>query len=405
MDSPAKMNRRQFLRDASFLVAGAFVSAAVPLGSPETLAQRAELAFNLVRRVVRSPDNTYFTYPHSNGFLSDGRCLLASPPTGNYNEGLELIAFNPDTGLAERRAQVHGARMYYSVSHNNLVLMSEKEGADIVDLNEKNPEPRRIFSEQDWVVSGDNDISRNGKFAVLTRSHYFAPEDYRTDVLEIATGKLKTILSPGWPMDHAHFSPYDPSWIAVAANRKQEMQRLWVWHSEKAPRGRNLFQQLLPGGAKFIVGHERAMFHKPGLLFIAYGQSSASPRGLYEIAFDGSSRVVSESSRDFHCNISRDGHWAVVSQQGTYSRAGAKPDGQWLNTGLGYGFSDVMIVNMRSGARQFLYRGTNATTGQPYEVQPSISPDGRWLLLKDARERKVLFLEINQSELKNFLST
>ncbi len=405
MTQSARISRRNFLNRASVMVAGSFVSASVSLGRTEPLAQATEPASDLLRRVVRSPDNTYFTYPHSNGFLSDGRCLLACPPTGNPSEGLELIAFDPATGSAERRVHVRGTRMYYSISRNNNVLISKKEGADVIDLKEKNPVTRRILAEQDWIVSADNDISPDGKFALLTRSHYSIPENYRTDVVEIASERVRTILAPGWPMDHAHFSPYDPSWISLAANRKQEMERLWVWNAEKAPLGRSLFRQIFPGGKKFVAGHERAMFHKLALLFVAYGQSTAGPRGLYEVTFEGLFRLVSESARDLHCNISRDGHWAVVSQQGTYSPEGARPTGDWLNTGLGYGFSDVIIVNMRSGVRQFLYRGTNATAGQPYEVHPAISPDGRWVLLKDAREKKVLFLEIKQSELRSFLST
>jgi hypothetical protein len=101
--------------------------------------------------------------------------------------------------------------------------------------------------------------------------------------------------------------------------------------------------------------------------------------------------------------VSRDGRWAVVSLQGVYDSSEARPDPNWLKTGLGYGFSDVMLVNMRSGARAFLYRGTNATAGQPYEVQPTISPDGRWVLLKDAREKRVLMLEIDPEALEKFL--
>ncbi|MBS0238073.1 MAG: hypothetical protein JSR89_06585 [Proteobacteria bacterium] len=307
----------------------------------------------LIKRVVRSPPNTYFTYPHSNGFLSDGRAVLASPP--KTGPGLDFIAFDPRTGSAEHLAYVRNTRMYYSIAENGLMLVSQKEGAAVVDLGAKNPQPRTILHEANWITSGDNDISPDGKWALLTRSRYVAPQNYRCDMVEIATGRIKNIAAPGWSVDHAHFSPYDPTWIAYCANRStRDPQRMWVWNEERAPRGRNIFRQQQLSGKFFHIGHERAMFHKPAMLVVAYGSSSATPRGLYEVEFNGNVRLVSGSNRDLHCNISHDGRWAVVSLQGKYDPSDARPTPDWLNSEGKYGFTDVVIVSVRTGARFFL---------------------------------------------------
>ena len=398
--SSVRISRRGFVQGAGALIAAPALlgraAHADTLAPPPTSATAEPSPSPLVRRIVRSPPNTYFTYPHSNGFLPDGRAVLASPPADK--PGLDFLAFDPETGDIEPLTYVRNTRMYYSISDNGLMLLSEREGAAVVDLNVKGAKAEQILHEKNWTTHGDNDISPDGQWALLTRSRHITPKNYRTDMIEIATGRIKTIAAPGYSMDHAHFSPYDPSWIAYCANREsRDPERMWVWHAEHAPRGRNIFKQRQLNGMFFHIGHERAMFHKPAMLTIAYGTSSATPRGLYEVGFDGKVRLVSQSNRDLHCNISRDGTWAVVSLQGPYDPDNRRPSSDWLNSEGSYGFTDVVIVSMQTGARTFLHRGTNAAKGQPYEVQPSISPNGQWVLMKDAREQCVLFLEVNIS--------
>lgn len=408
-----RLTRRSVLASGSAAVATATLASHGLIGLGLSVPARArepaapsETSQRLIRRVVRSPENTYFTYPHSNGFLADGRAVLAAPTQATKNSpGLEFFAFDPTSGQTEYLTYVRNTRMYYAIANNGLMLVSEREGAAVVDLNSRNAKPRQILHEMNWTTHGDNDISVDGKWALVTRTRNVAPRNYRTDLVEIATGRIKTIMQPGWQMDHAHFSPFDPNWIAIAANRSnRDPQRMWVWHGDHAPRGRNIFRQTPLSGKFFHVGHERAMFHKPAMLTIAYGTSTATPRGLYEVGFDGTAKLISESNRDLHCNISRDGTWAVVSLQGRYTHRDMRPTADWHNSEGAYGINDVMIVAMTSGKRRFLYRGTHAALGQPYEVQPSISPDQKWVLLKDAQGQDVIFLELDQGELRAFLS-
>ena len=85
------------------------------------------------------------------------------------------------------------------------------------------------------------------------------------------------------------------------------------------------------------------------------------------------------------------------------ARTGGTSDPEWLISSKGFSYSDVVLVNPKSGAPAFLYRGANANDAQPYEVQPSISPNGRWVVIKDARRRNVIAIEINQKVLGDFL--
>jgi hypothetical protein len=414
----SKQSRRKFLAHATSLAGASLASCAMPhmaMGNPADTGDSP--ASPLVKRVVRSPKNTYFTYPHSNGFLPDGSAVFASP-TGGSGRTIDFIAFDPNKPNEDRRlASVNQARTYYAISANGLMVFSGTDGsASVLDLTSSGSGPHKIFHQDDLVISGDNDISIDGKSILLTGTQYDPnkkPIDGKLMIVDIATGAITNVVNH-WEVDHAHFSPYDQRWVCFADNRANNTDRMWVWNQEQAPKGRHIFNQNMPGG-HYTVGHERAMFNKPALLTIAYtfdtdpgsptpDRSGGHP-GLYEVGFDGSIRLISASKRDFHCNISRDGSWAVVSLRGTYDPSDSKPSGDWLKTlGTGYGYSDVMVVNMRTGARQFFYRGTNATDGQPYEVQPSISPDGRWVLLKDARERRVLMVEVNQVALRSFLS-
>lgn len=400
--SPSSRNplsRRQFLGQLSLTGAAYVIGVANSAEPPPS---------GLVKRVVRSPENTYFTYPHSNGFLSDGTAVFASP-TGAGGTSLDFIAFHPDDPKSARRlASVTKTRAYYSIARTDLMVTSKIDGsADVLDFSPRgNPAPRQIFRREGWHLAADNDISPDGSRVVVTRTLYDAnkrPAAFGMDLIDVASGASRT-LKQDWQMDHAHFSPFDPTWISFCDNRNNQ-DRMWLWNQAQAPQGKHLFNQRKPDGTYYEVGHERAMFNKPALVVIAYGnRGNALPRGLFEVGFDGSVRLVSESNLDMHCNISRDGRWAVVSLIGTNDPSRKRPDPNWLNTGLGYGFSDVMLVNMRTGQRQFLYRGTNATKGQPYEVQPSISPDDRWVFLKDAREKRVLLLELDQQALASFLA-
>jgi hypothetical protein len=396
----ASMSRRAFLSTATLAVAACAVTRRPPSWGP------GESTSPLVRRVVRSPSNSYYTYPHSNGFLPDGKCVLASTALAPGNPGLDFLSFDLGTGESSLITHLRDPRMYYAIDRKGVAAVARQHGVFVVDMLRKNDPPRPLFEDPKWTVHSDCDISADGTKVLITLArHDPPPMIHRCDLIDVASGQVETIMETTWTIDHAHFSPFDPSWIVMANAEPHTLARLWVWNRESAPNGRNLFEQARPDGKVFAIGHERAMFNKRAVLVVAYGSnSSARPCGLYEVGFDGMIRLVSESMRDLHCNVSGDGRWAVVSLQGTHDALMQRISGDWLEGPSGYGWSDVMVVNLATGARQFLYRGTNSNKGQPYEVQPTISPDAKWVLLKDGNEQCVLCVEIEQSKLEAFLA-
>jgi len=140
------------------------------------------------------------------------------------------------------------------------------------------------------------------------------------------------------------------------------------------------------------------MFHKAATLFVAYASSSATPRGLWEVTFDRQAKPLSIFNRYWHCNISRDGRWAVADTQGPADATGPI-DPKWMQN---QGLCDVVAVNLKTGARQILHHA-HANLEHPYHPHPHISPDGRWVIFNDALEKKVVLLEIDPDALSTFL--
>jgi hypothetical protein len=334
---------------------------------------------------------------------------------------LNYLAVDFSSGDVEPMVSVAAARTYFAVSENGLLAIPKTFGAALIDLKSGRRTEKQILNEPGWTVAQDLDISPDGSKILVARSHYARPQEFEVSTIATADGTLDRILNPTWQIDHAHFSPYAPSWVCYAQNVRppqRSTHRMWVWHARSAPEGRNIFDQVADDGKTYVVSHERAMFHKAALLTIAHGSSAATPRGLYEVGFDGQRRLISESNRDFHCNISRDGRWAVVSLQGSADdqvpgvsaafrgiETPARPPSGWLkqNGASAFDISDIQLVDIKTGKRAFLFRATNAVSGQPYEVQPAISPDGRWVVFKDARARCAMAMEIDQGALNRFL--
>lgn len=369
---------------------------------------RFETRFSLVQHITRLPVGAYYTYPHANGFLSNVNCILARPgPEGNVC----YLQADLTTGSVRRIAVVGGARTYYAVSQAGVMAVPLDGGISAVDLMDGRT--RTVATLPGWRVLSDCDIDATGTKVLVIRHTLGGPVRYRIDQIELASGRIEPVVEACHPLDHAHFSPFDPAWVCFADGTPHAQRRTWLWHAVHAPQGRQVFQQVLPNGRHFDLGHERAMFNKPALLTIAFADSTAAPRGLYEVGFDGQVQVVSPSNSDSHCNVSRDGRWAVVSSLSPVADEPASVDfcrsapSDWTDSSIGYVESDVTAVCIATGYRQLLVRGTNAVRDgqsvQPFEAQPSISPDGRWVLVKDARTQRVMALRINQTELEAFL--
>lgn len=397
------VSRRAFLARGAAFAAGAVILPKLAFAAPSRGS-----APSLVRRVVAGPESTYFAYTHANAFLPDGRTHVVAR---GENGGISFIAFDPQSGRERALGFLKGVDLYYSLSDDGRTL-AETDGRRLLawELGSKN-EPRVLFRDPEgeegkWAINV-SDISADGRSFVAmrrfrgTKPYKVLPDgrglQYQLLTHDLRSGRSEFAMEADWWINHVHFSPHDPAWISMAHEGDADKipDRLWAWHAKDAPDGRMIFNQTGPDGLPLYVGHERAMFDKPACVCIAYGASPSAATGLYEIGFDGkSSRLVSASDRDWHCNISRDGKWAVVDTTGPHDAPGRG----WEDAGR---VSDVLAVNMRTGARAFLHRSSQSK--HPYHPHPHISPDGRWVVFNDSDSRRTMALEIDPSALKSFL--
>ncbi len=364
---------------------------------------------NLARTTSALAENAYFTYPHANGFADDASCILARAAANGSSDYLKC---DLQTGSLQPIARVKGARLYYAISRNQQMVVALRNGAMIVDL--QTGAKRQVFECPEWQLLADCDIHPDGAKILVNRYLNGPSGGFRIDIVDAATGRIEPVIESDHPLDHAHFSPFNPDWVCFADGSPHALHRTWIWHRTKAPNGRPIFNQLCASGRRLDVGHERCMFDKASLLTIAYADSSCVSRGLYEVDFDGTVRLVSQSNSDSHCNVSRDGRWAVVSSLTPIDLSSDSIDfcrrtpADWTRSDKDYVISDISVVNLRSGARRFLCHASNEVSKgkslQPWEAQPAISPSGRWVLVKDAKIKRVLAVEVDQKALQHFLS-
>jgi hypothetical protein len=222
-------------------------------------------------------------------------------------------------------------------------------------------------------------ISADGKRALLGQANQTSNGFVMVDV---ETGRELHRMQWDWYANHFHFSPFDASWVGFCHEGPTENipDRVQIWHAQYAPQGRCIFDQEPDAqGVRLCVGHERWNYHEVSALAVAYGVSPHGPRGLWKLDPQGPARLISEANRDWHCNISRDGRYAVVDTTGPYDLPGCG----WENH---QNISDILLVDMRTGQRTHLAR-TKLGAKQHCHPHPAFSPDGRWIVFNECAER------------------
>lgn len=358
---------------------------------------------SLVKRVVAGPPGAYFVYTHSNGFLSDGRLLL-SEKTGKWTN---LILFDPSTGVATQAGALPNTRLYGGLSRNNLFVTTVNNCVVVMNLLSGVDSSRLLYeAPQPWRM-GLPDISPDGKYVYMDFHIYrSSPQCNEIRVLRVDGDNPdggRVLIRKPWLLNHVQHSTRVPGWIMFAHEGGPVLDRMWAWNSALAPEGVPIFKQEDSDGRALYVGHEVLMPNKLAAISVVFGGSPGRPHGLYEInlADEGgpsSEQLVSEGDRDWHCNISRDGDWAVVDTMGPSDMPGA-PSPEWLKDGAR---SDVMVVNMRTGARRLLSR-SSFMIKHPWHPHPHISPDNKWVIYNDANAQRIYALEIDQNALAAFL--
>lgn len=324
-----------------------------------------------VESVTEYAQDCYLTYPTANGFR-DGALVVAQ----RHADSFSLIEISLATGAMRTLADLPRTGtdlLYFDVADSRIVAGASgavwliEEGCGIRPL-----------------VSGLHSapipsLSRDGERVALTfrdDDGLFHLEEYR-----LKTGEAKRLTTTSWWMNHAHFSPYDESWIGYCHEGPCEevLDRVWGFHTQDAPQGRCLLDQSV-SGQTLSVGHERWSFHDCSVFAVAYGVSPGEPRGIYEIFADGRpARLVSQGDRDWHVDVSRCGKWAVVDTTGYHDTRG-----QRLDLREAGGISDIVLIDCLTGQREHLTRTTNST--HPSHPHPVFSPDGQWIYFNECDE-------------------
>jgi sialate O-acetylesterase len=347
-----------------------------------------------VRRAVLSGPDTYFTYTHENGFWrengpgADWALVVASGAGGGGN--LRLDRFDPAPPVPSTKPLLVTERMriYYAVADEKGLVYytrqtSPKGGppAAIYEGNLRTGANRLVYAAPaGWQISQSCNLD-NAAAHVFARIYKMGDDtDNKVLRIRVGDGAAETLVAPPFLADHVHCSPFDNDRVLYCKSVYGD--RMYAWHPRLAPQGGRMFSEKDARGRALFVGHERATFHGPGAITVAFRHSPGLPRGLYEAGFDGSFRCVSESPEDWHCNISRDGRWAVVDTQ----EAG--------------GDSRIVAINFTTGARHVLCHASSAS--HPWHPHPHISPDNRWVVFNDAKLKKVVALEIDQDWLAAF---
>lgn len=364
-------------------------------GPPAAADPRVRSPF--VTRVVDGPPGAHFAYPHSHAFWRsdsdwDPDTFVLGRDSDGANE-LSLLEFDPTTGLYRPLASSENTNVFYSITHDGLALASTKQSNNrlvLMDLTGHTPN-RVIFDAPEGTqISHGADIREDGAKAIYALWNW-AARDFRLQEIDVLTGEVETLMQKSWIINHAHYHPYDPNWISLCNEVGNEpvrpLDRIWAWHRTEAPDGRSMFHPYAPDGKPIHITHERAMFHKLGVIGDVVSPSPGEPRGLYEVNYDGTVRVVAEGKGYQHCNISRDGRWAVADVANQQDRV----------------TMETILINFETGATEVLYAGR--ATRHPWHAHPHISPDGRWVILNDSSLLRAVALEIDQERLETFLGT
>ncbi|WP_166355634.1 hypothetical protein [Phytoactinopolyspora limicola] len=354
--------------------------------------------------IVRA--GAHLTYPHTNGFHDDGQHLAIArydPREGTI--GISTIpwpagAANGPAGSALDDSpaveRVVCALPWAGTPHPvwfdvaadaNLIVWVRDDALHLRDLTQWTAAVRLYAAPAGAVLDGLCSITADGRRVAVVEHH---PPDGSYRLLEIcsATGAAQELARLPWHANHVQFSPHTPDWIGFAHEgpARQTPDRIWACHDPSGPEPRCVVDQWRlseqPGG--FVAaGHERWMFHDVGMVFCAYGESDAGPRGIYTAWPDGPApRLVVLGDRFWHCDISRDGQWIVADTQGPYDGASSTTDvhasssrGPRSTTGH---VSDVVLVDVQSGHTAHLAR--TWASRHPHHPHPVFSPDGQAVL-------------------------
>ncbi|MFC9558666.1 hypothetical protein [Agromyces sp. NPDC056965] len=343
-------------------------------------------------------DEAYATYPHCNGYYDHGRRLVVGragdgtprlfgiavdDPTDDAPElllDLGALIGGAGTDVAAQDPPM-GATAWFDVALDAQVLAAAwAERVVVRDLADAASVPAVVYvSPADWSLDGLVSISADGARLIVNETRGVVR---RIVEVRLVDGAAHELLRLDWWANHSHLCPADEDWIGFAheGSATTVHDRVWGWHPEHAPDGRALVAQheivdaAAAGSpaASVALGHERWMFHEPGAIVVAYGDSPVGPRGVHLVPVDGRPvRLLSAGDRDWHCGISRDGTHVVVDTTGPEGAPGRG----WQDAGER---SSIVLIDVADGTRTVL--DETSFEPHPFHPHPSFTPDGRGIV-------------------------
>ncbi|GAA3108069.1 hypothetical protein JOF29_001616 [Kribbella aluminosa] len=322
--------------------------------------------------------NAHLTYPHCNGFHEGGERVALV----RYDAGAVRIVSVRWNGPSRDERTLHtvpgrvGSEdepAWFDIARDSgrlaIVVGNVLQVADPDDALEAVWSPPAGHT-LDKLVS----LSADGSRVAVTTAAGTVWSGWQVDV---ATNRATLLFQKPWYANHIHYCPHDERWIAFSKEGPalETPDRVWSWHPDTAPAGRNALDQHAISdtpGAFVAVGHERWCHHDTAALVVGYGAGEARPRGLYlTYADDRPPRLVSSGERYWHCDISRDGRYAVVDTSGPSDAPGRG----WQNAG---NVSDILLIDLETGGSRKLAR--TAATRHPWHPHPVFTPPGDAIL-------------------------
>lgn len=343
-------------------------------------------------------EDAYLTYPHSNGFRTDGRRLVvgvagAHPALveidlagGQERVVLDHQALGPsDGGLVatdwSRRAGGAGLPWFDVSLGADTLVTTWGHRLRSVDLSRDGARPRTHYRPPPGHHLHElTAVSTDGSTAWVSVGDGRA---WELLAIDLKTDEVRTLVRKPWWANHVHPVPHDETWVMFSHEgpTSEVADRMWAWHAEQAPNGRAMVDQYALGHSNdtpMSIGHERASFAHLGGVVVAYGESPVGPRGVYQTFLDGRPpRLVSPGERDWHVSASRDGAFFVVDTTGVHDRPGRG----WAAAG---GSSSIVLIHAAVGNRRELARTSHLD--HPYHPHPCFTPDATAVLFNHVDE-------------------
>lgn len=337
------------------------------------------------RRTWLSPPDCYFTYPHCNGFLPNGNPVLGQL-SGSDKRNLTCLEWDFQTGETRSLYNTYWVNRYWEVAERSGELIAMRDRRRIVAVSTVGRPRIDVLAEFNSTPAAriEDLVSVN---SAADKVIYAVEQSNNNDFRNIAAAQLleidrhsgkSTVLGDiPFDADHPHYCPADESWIGFSheGDISKSLDRIWALN--RAVNGGNpqrMWDEVLPDSGVAYVGHERWAFHKTGCFAVAYPVSPGHPRGLYFV--DAATRrgsLVSASDYDWHCNVSRDGVWAVVDTMRPPHRR-TESDGRNI--------SDIVLIHVPTGRRRWLAR-SHMDRDHPWHPHPHFSPDGKFVIYND----------------------